>query len=128
MKTIVRIVLSYLTDLFLKFVLIIIMINRIISWIKTFMFFCFFPKDRSLYFLIIMWMKNVNNFQIAKVQPHDLLLLSICLKISKTWYFRQMLWRDSLSKKKFTWNMIRLVLSGKIVFALDGKWNTVFLK
>ena len=56
----------YLYDLFLTVIFIFIMINFIISWIQTQMLFCFFFKNISYYFWMISWMKNVNNFQIAK--------------------------------------------------------------
>ena len=58
---------SYLCDLFFLF----IMINRIISLIQTHLFFCLFFQNMSYYFWMITWMKNVNNFQIGKVQPQD---------------------------------------------------------
>ena len=57
----------YLWDLFFIFAFIFIVTNRIISWIQTHLFFCLFLR-MSYYFWMITWMKNVNNFQIAKVQ------------------------------------------------------------
>ena len=61
-----RTFMSYLYHLFLIFIFIFIMINSIISWIQTQMFFCFFFYNISYYFWMISWMKNVNNFQIAR--------------------------------------------------------------
>ena len=60
---------SYLCDLFFIFTFIFIMIHRIISWIQTHLFFCLFFRICPNYFVMITWMKNLNNFQIAKVQP-----------------------------------------------------------
>ena len=60
---------SYLCDLFFIFIFIFIKINRIVSWIQTYLFFCLF--DVSYYFWMITCMKNVNNFQMVKVQPQS---------------------------------------------------------
>ena len=46
------------------------MINRIISLIQTLLFFAYFLEYSMSYsFWMITQMKNMNNFQIAKVQP-----------------------------------------------------------
>ena len=59
---------SHLCNLFLIFIFIFIMVNRMISSIQThFIFFLFL--EYILLFLDDNVMKNVNNFQIAKVQP-----------------------------------------------------------
>ena len=60
--------LSYLCDLFFIFIFIFIMINRIILWTQTQLFFCLLSRI----FPIVLddnVMKNVNNFEIVKVQP-----------------------------------------------------------
>ena len=57
----------YLIDLFFVFIFIFIMINRIISWIQTQLFFAYF-LEYVLLFLDNTWIKNVSNFKIAKVQ------------------------------------------------------------
>ena len=49
---------SYLYDLFFIFIFIFIMINRT-------------NTDTLVHFWMITWMKNVNNFQIGKVQPQS---------------------------------------------------------
>ena len=56
---------SYLCDLFFIFIFIFITINRIISWIQKLAYFW----EYVLLFLDDDVMKNVNNFQISKVQP-----------------------------------------------------------
>ena len=61
-------VMSYLCVLFFFSFSIFIMINRIILSIQTHLFFCLF-LEYVLLFLDDYAMKNVNNFQIAKVQP-----------------------------------------------------------
>ena len=53
---------SYLCDLFFIFIFIFIIINCIISWIQTPLFFCLFYRPCP----IIIRMKNVNNFPISK--------------------------------------------------------------
>ena len=58
---------SYLWDLFFIFISIFSMINRIISWKQTHLFFCLFFRICSIIFGDNA-MKNANNFQIAKVQ------------------------------------------------------------
>ena len=60
-------------DLIFIFILIFIMINCVMSWIQTHLFFCLFFLNMSYYFWMKTCMKNVNNFQMARVQ------LSICL-------------------------------------------------
>ena len=55
---------SYLCDLFFLSVFIFIIVNRIISRIQTHLLLFFF-YNMPYYF----WMKNVNNFQIIKIQP-----------------------------------------------------------
>ena len=57
---------SYLCDLFLIFIFIFIMINRLNT--DTLVVLLIF-QNMSYYFWMITQMKNVNNFQIAKVQP-----------------------------------------------------------
>ena len=54
-----------------SFVFIFIMINRVISYIQTHLFLSSY-FIMSYYFWMIMWMKNVNNFRIAKVQPEGI--------------------------------------------------------
>ena len=57
-------------------------------------------------------------------------------KYMEIWYFLQMPEKDDLFQKISRWNMVFLVLSGKIVFfsrkydsfSLDGKWKMIFLK
>ena len=44
------------------------MINRIISWVQVDLLFAYFLEYTQL-FLVDNVMKNVNNFQIAKVKP-----------------------------------------------------------
>ena len=61
---------SYLCDLFFIISIIFIMINSIISWIPTHLFFCLY-LEHAILFWAITWIKGVNNFQIAKVQPQD---------------------------------------------------------
>ena len=57
----------HLRDMSFILIFISIMINHIISWIKTNMLFCpFLEYDLLLY---ITWMMNVNNFQIANIHP-----------------------------------------------------------
>ena len=46
---------SYLCDLFFIFILIFIMINRIISWIQTHLFFCLFSRICPIIFPWRMW-------------------------------------------------------------------------
>ena len=56
-------------------------------------------------------------------------------KYMEKWYFVQIFWKDGIFKKMH-WNMIFLVLSGKMVFfwlkddlfSLDENWKTIFLK
>ena len=67
---------SYFYDLFFIFSLIFIAINHITSLKWAHLFFIYF-SEYFLFFLDNDVMKNVNNFQIAKVQPR--VLLSICL-------------------------------------------------
>ena len=55
---------SYLLELFLIFIIIII--NRMNT--GTLVLLLIF-QNISYYFWMIMWMKDLNNFQIAKVQP-----------------------------------------------------------
>ena len=55
---------SYLLELFLIFI--IIVINRMNT--GTLVLLLIF-QNISYYFWMIMWMKDLNNFQIAKVQP-----------------------------------------------------------
>ena len=50
------------------FIFTFIMINRVISWIKDTLAFLFSFENMSYNFWMITWMKNVNNFEIAKVQ------------------------------------------------------------
>ena len=57
----------YLCDLFLVFSLIFIAINHITSFKQTYLFFEHI-LEYLLLFLMIIWMKKVNNFQRAKVQ------------------------------------------------------------
>ena len=57
---------SYLCDLFFILIFIFIMINRMNT--GTIVIFLFFKNMSYYYFPMITWMKNVNNFQIAKVQ------------------------------------------------------------
>ena len=57
---------SYLCDLFFIFIFIFIMINRMNT--DTF-FLLLLLQNMSYCFWMITWIKNVNNFQIAKVQP-----------------------------------------------------------
>ena len=47
-------------------------------------------------------------------------------KYMEIWYFLQMFRKDSLSKKKSRWNMIFLVLSGKVVFFFWKIWYFFF--
>ena len=61
---------SYLCDLFFIFIIIFIRINHIISWIH--LFFRLFLRICPIIFGCEKWMKNLNNFQIAKVQSQDL--------------------------------------------------------
>ena len=58
---------SYLRDLFLNFIFIFIMINRMNT--DTLVLLLIFQTHLSYYFWMMTWMKNVNSFQIAKVQP-----------------------------------------------------------
>ena len=62
-----RLFMSYLCDLFLIFIFIFIMINRMNRDILVLLLIFW---NMSYYFWMITWMKNVNNFQIAKVQPY----------------------------------------------------------
>ena len=57
---------SYLCDLFFIFIFIFIMINRMNT--DTLVLLLIF-QNMSYYFWMITWMKNLNNFQVAKVQP-----------------------------------------------------------
>ena len=59
---------SYLRDLIFIFTFIFIVIDRIISGIQRYMLFPYF-QNMFYYFQMIMWMKNVNNFQITKFRP-----------------------------------------------------------
>ena len=68
-------VISYLCDLSFIFIFISIKINWIISWIHTNLSFCLF-FSMSYYFSLITWLKNLNNFQMSKVQPHSVDFLS----------------------------------------------------
>ena len=52
------------------------MFNRVISWILAHLFFCLFFRICP-FFWMMAWMKNVNNFQITKIQSW--VLLNICL-------------------------------------------------
>ena len=56
----------YLCDLFLNFIFILIMINRIISWLQAYLFFYLFVRICPI---IFGWQHGwrMNNFQIAKV-------------------------------------------------------------
>ena len=45
------------------------LINRIVSWVQIHLFFMLICLEDVYYFWMQRWMKNVNNFQIAKVQP-----------------------------------------------------------
>ena len=58
---------SYLRDLFLIFIFIFIMINRMNT--DTLVLLLIFQTHLSDYFWMMTWIKNVNSFQIAKVQP-----------------------------------------------------------
>ena len=57
-------------------------------------------------------------------------------KYTKIWHFIQIFWKDGLFKKGRRWDMIFLVLSGKMVFfpwkhdifPLGRKWEMTFLK
>ena len=60
---------SYLCDPFFIFIFIFIMINHVISSVQTQLFFCLFFRICPHYFWMIMWVKNVNSFQMSKVQP-----------------------------------------------------------
>ena len=55
-------IMSYLYHLFFIFIFIFIMIDRIISWMQTHLFFCLFSRICPIYFR----MKNVNKFSISK--------------------------------------------------------------
>ena len=57
---------SYLCDLFLVFIFIFIMINRMNTDILVLLLIF---QNMFYYFWMITWMVNGNNFQIAKVQP-----------------------------------------------------------
>ena len=60
--------------------------------------------------------------------PENIILFfrgSFSKKYIEMWYFLQIFWNDSLSKKKSHWNMIFLVLSGKMEFLLPE--NLIFL-
>ena len=59
---------SYLYGLFFIFIFIFIMVNRVIPWIQTHLLFFLF-LEYILLFLDDNVMKNVNNFQMAEVQP-----------------------------------------------------------
>ena len=58
----------YLYDLFFISSLIFIVINHINSFKQTYLFFVHFLEYLLLSWMIT-WMKKMNNFQIAKVQP-----------------------------------------------------------
>ena len=58
-------IMSYLCHLFFIFFIIFIMIDCIISWIQTHLFFCWFSKICPIIFGWRIWM----NFHLAKVQP-----------------------------------------------------------
>ena len=64
-----RFICVYLCDLFFIFIFIFIMITYIIAWIQIHLHSCLFYKNMSYYFWMITWIKNVNIFQIPKVQP-----------------------------------------------------------
>ena len=80
-------VMSYLYDLFFIFTLIyLITIDHVISLRQTHLFFVIFLEYLIYQLWMVTWLKKVNNFQIAKVQPQavDQLLL-IFLPISPWW-------------------------------------------
>ena len=56
---------AYICDLFFIFIFIFVMINCIISGVQANLFFCLI--FRILEFIWMMTLKNVNNFQMAKV-------------------------------------------------------------
>ena len=60
---------SYLCNLFFIFIFTVIMINHIISWIQTTLVLLLIFENMSYYFWMTKWIKNVNNFKIAKAQP-----------------------------------------------------------
>ena len=60
---------SYLCDLFLIFIFFFIMINSVISWKNTRLLFCLFFRIRPIIYWMITWMKNLNSYQVTKVQP-----------------------------------------------------------
>ena len=66
----VRLFMSYLCDPSFIFIFVFIIINRIISWSRHNCSFAYF-LDMFYYFWMITLMKNVNNFQIAKVQSQS---------------------------------------------------------
>ena len=57
---------SYQCDLCFIFIFIFIVVNRMN--VDTLVLLLIFQKI-TYYFWMIMWMKNVNNFQVAKVEP-----------------------------------------------------------
>ena len=79
-----------LCDLFFIFIFIFIMIDCIILWIQTHLFFCSFFRICSIisyHFWMITWMKRVNNFQIAKVEPQGAASLLLDFWPISTWRF-----------------------------------------
>ena len=71
-------IMSYLYHLFFIFIFIFIMIDRIISWMQTHLFFCLFSRTCPIIFGWRMWI----NFQLAKVQPQG-------VTHSFAWFFWQ---------------------------------------
>ena len=63
--------------LFFISIFVFIMINHIISWIQTHLFFLLIFKKMFYCFWMITLLMNVNNFQIAKVQPEG--VVRICM-------------------------------------------------
>ena len=66
-------IMSHLRDVFFLFSLILIVINHITSFKQMYLFFVHFFRTSPInYFWRITSMKKVDNFQIAKVQPHGI--------------------------------------------------------
>ena len=74
---------SNLSDLFFIFTLVFIMINRMNTDTCSFDYFVEYVH----YVWMITWIKNVNNFQIAKVQPQGVAYKSVAYKKRRVVHF-----------------------------------------